>query len=137
VWERVIGTLIRLVWLARGRPERPALQAYARAKLHPLFDRLGWEAPGGEAGDGPLLRPSVIGVLGELGDEEILAEAKRRFAAFLQNPQSLRPELRETVTHLVGLTADRATYDALIALARKSTITNERDRYRAPQTPPA
>jgi aminopeptidase N len=129
VWERVIGTLTRLVWLARGRPERPALQAYARAKLRPLFDRLGWDAAGREAGDGPLLRPRLIRVLGELGDEEIMAEAKRRFAAFLENPQSLRPELRETVTHLVGLTADRATYDALIALARKSTITNERSRY--------
>jgi aminopeptidase N len=29
----------------------------------------------------------------------------------------------------VGLTADRATYDTLIALARKSTITSERVRY--------
>jgi aminopeptidase N len=129
VWERVIGTLTRLVWLARERPERPALQAYARAKLRPLFDRLGWDAAGRESGDGPLLRPRLIRVLGELGDEEIMAEAKRRFAAFLENPQSLRPELRETVTHLVGLTADRATYDTLIALARKSTITNERSRY--------
>jgi aminopeptidase N len=129
VWERVIGTLTRLVWLARGRPERPALQAYARAKLRPLFDRLGWDAAGRETGDGPLLRPRLIRLLGELGDEEILAEARRRYAAFLENPQSLRPELRETVAHLVGLTADRATYDSLIALARKSTITNERSRY--------
>ena len=129
VWERVIGTLTRLVWLARGRPERPAVQAYARAKLRPLFDRLGWDAASRETGDGPLLRPRLIRVLGELGDEEILAEAKRRYAAFLENPQSLRPDLRETVTHLVGLTADRGTYDSLIALARKSTITNERSRY--------
>jgi|KBSMisStandDraft_5_1062788.scaffolds.fasta_scaffold552406_2 hypothetical protein len=74
-----------------------------RAKLHPLFDRLGWEPAGREAGDGP--RSSVIRVLGELGDEEILAEARRRFAAFLKNPQSLRPELCESVIHLVGLTA--------------------------------
>jgi aminopeptidase N len=131
VWERVTGTLTGLVWLTRGRPERPALQAYARAKLHPLFDRLGWDPAGPEAGDGPLLRPNVIRVLGELGDEEILAEARRRFAAFLDNSQSLRPGLRDTVIHLVGLTADRVTYDALIALARKSTITHERDRYYA------
>src|SRR5262249_35263145 len=143
VWERVIGTLTRLVWLARGRPERPALQAYVRAKLRPLFDRLGWDAAGRETGDGPLLRPRLIRLLGELGDQEILAEAKRRYVAFKENPQSLRPELRETVTHLVGLrperaeplprraglTAARATYASLIALARKSTISNERSRY--------
>src|SRR5262249_21823573 len=36
---------------------------------------------------------------------------------------------RASVPHLVGLTADRATYDPLIALARKTTNTNERTRY--------
>ena len=33
------------------------------------------------------------------------------------------------MTHIVGVTADRATYDTLLALARKSTVTNERLRY--------
>jgi len=37
--------------------------------------------------------------------------------------------LRDSVTHLVGITADRAMYDTLLALARKSTVTNERLRY--------
>ena len=58
----------------------PAFQAYARAKLRPIFDRLGWDPVGRESDDGALLRPRLIRVLGELGDEEILAEAKRRFA---------------------------------------------------------
>src|SRR5262249_18550885 len=54
---------------------------------------------------------------------------KRRFAAFLQDPGSLPSALRDSVTHIVGVTADRATYDTLLALARKSTVTNERLRY--------
>ena len=33
------------------------------------------------------------------------------------------------MTHIVGITADRASYDTLLALARKSTVTNERLRY--------
>jgi len=37
--------------------------------------------------------------------------------------------LRDAVTHLVGVTADRASYDNLLVLARKSTVTNERLRY--------
>src|SRR5262249_7169684 len=63
------------------------------------------------------------------GDPQIVAEAKRRFAAFLQNPAALPPALRDTVTHLVGVTADRKDYDTLIALARKTTNTSERIRY--------
>jgi aminopeptidase N len=129
VWEQVIRTLSRLDRLARNRPERPALQSYARGKLRPVFDRLGWDAAGRQADDSSLLRTRLIRVLGEMGDEAILAEAKRRFAAFRENPQALPPALRETVIHLVGLTAGRDTYDVLIALARKSTITSERVRY--------
>ena len=129
VWEQVIGALARLEWLARGRPERPAVQAYARAKLRPLLDRLGWDAAAAEGNDAALLRARLIGVLGSFGDEQILAEAKHRFAAFQQDPSALRPALRETVTHLVGLTADRATYDTLLALARKTMNTSERVRY--------
>jgi aminopeptidase N len=128
VWEQVIGTLTTLDRLARDRAERPALQSYARARLRPLFDRLGWDASG-SSDDDALLRSSLIRALGEFGDLDVLAEAKRRFAGFLQDPQSLPTALRDAVTHVVGISADRASYDTLIALARKSTVTNERLRY--------
>jgi aminopeptidase N len=71
----------------------------------------------------------VTRTLGELGDEAIIAEARRRFAGFLSDPQSLPGALRDSVTHVVGIAADRATYDTLLTLARKSTVTNERLRY--------
>ena len=129
VWDQVIGTMNALKRLSRGRPERPALQAFARAKLRPVLDRLGWDGSGSGDDDTTLLRGSLISTLGELGDEEIITEAKRRFAGFLQDPKSLPNALRDSVTHLVGVGADRATYDTLLALARKSTVTNERLRY--------
>jgi aminopeptidase N len=129
VWEQVISVMGALNRLSRDRAERPALQNYARAKLRPVFDRLGWDGSGSDDDDTTLLRASLIRTLGELGDEEILGEAKRRFAGFLQEPKSLPNALRDSVTHLVGLTADRATYDTLLRLARKTTAANERLRY--------
>jgi aminopeptidase N len=132
VWDLVITSMTRLDRLARDRPERPALRNYARARLRPVFDRLGWDANASEKGaddDEALLRSSLIRSLGEFGDGDILAEARRRFAGFLENPQSLSTALRDPVTQLVGLSADRASYDTLLALARKSTVTNERLRY--------
>ncbi|WP_091976695.1 MULTISPECIES: M1 family metallopeptidase [Bradyrhizobium] len=129
VWDQVITVFTALNRLARDRAERPAVQRYARATLRPVFDRLGWEGSGSGDDDNTLLRASLISVLGEFGDEEIIAEAKRRFAGFLQDPKSLPAALRDAVTHIVGITADRATYDTLLALARKSTVTNERLRY--------
>jgi aminopeptidase N len=128
VWDQVTNTLTGLDWLARGRPERPALQAYGRARLRPVFDRLGWDASSAND-EQELLRSRLLTALGEFGDSDILAEAGRRFAGFLQNPASLPTALRDPVTHLVGISADRTSYDTLMALARKSTLTNERLRY--------
>jgi aminopeptidase N len=129
VWDQVIGALTRLDRLARDRAERLALQSYGRAKLRPVFDRLGWDGDGSGDNDEALLRSSLISALGEFGDGDILAEARRRFAGFLQDPQSLPSALRDPVTHLVGIGADRASYDMLLALARKTTVTTERLRY--------
>ena len=130
VWDQVISAFSSLDRVALDRPERPALQAYARALLRPVLDRIGWDGKAaGEDDETTLLRASLINLLGELGDADVIAEAKRRFASFLQDPAALPPALRDPVTHVAGLTADRETYDALLALARKTTATNERLRY--------
>lgn len=129
VWDQVIGTFTTLDRLARDRAERKGLRAYARATLRPVFDRLGWDGGGSADDDDTLLRASLIRALGELGDAFILDEARRRFDSFLRDPNSLASALRDPVAHVVGLSADRQTYQALLALARKSTATNERLRY--------
>jgi aminopeptidase N len=129
VVEQIIRIFSRIDRLQRGRPRRAAFQAYARGVLQLAFGRFGWDAAPGESADDAALRARVIGALGTWGDERIIAEAKRRFAAFVNDQDSLSTELRETVSNLVGRTADRATYDTLLALARKTTNTDERVRY--------
>jgi aminopeptidase N len=127
VWNQVVSSLTTLGRLARGQPGRAALQAYARKLLRPPFDRLGWDDRGSD--DDKLLRANLISMLGDLGDADILAEAKRRFTAFLQDPPTLPNALRDPVIHLAGIGADRTTFEALLALARKSHVTFERVRY--------
>ena len=129
VWDQVIRTLSRIDHLERGRPARAAFRAYARGKLRPLFERIGWDKKAEEPAERALLRARLIRTLGDFGDEAVIAEAKRRFAAFLRDPVALPADLREPVTHLVGHAADRATYDTLLGLARKTTQTDERVRY--------
>src|SRR5262249_35031092 len=129
VADQVIRTLTRVYRLQRGRPGQAAFAAYARGTLRPLFDRVGWQPVDGEPADRALLRARLIRTLGELGDEAVLAEAKRRFDMFLRDAASLPPNLRDAVTYLVGRRADRATYQTLLDLGRKSTSTEERVRY--------
>jgi aminopeptidase N len=129
VAEQIIRIFSRIDHLQRGRPGRAAFQAYARAALQPALRRLGWDAAPGESADNTLLRARVIGALGAFGDAAVIAEAQRRFAAFLKDPESLSTDLRATITNLAGRSADRATYDTLLALARKTRNTDERVRY--------
>jgi aminopeptidase N len=129
VWDQVIRTLSRIDHIERGRPGRAAFWAYARMKLKPVFDRVGWDRKAEEPADRALLRARLIRTLGDFGDEAVINEAKRRFAAFLKDPNSLPADLRDPVTHLVGRSADRAMYDTLLGLARKTTQTDERVRY--------
>ncbi len=129
VWEQVMATMGRLDDLERGLPGRAAFQAYARSRLRPAFGRLGWDRAAGEPEDNTILRAKLIAALGGLGDGAVLAEARRRFAAFVKDPGSLDVNLRGPVIHLAGRGADRATYDTLRALGRKATNTEERTRY--------
>jgi aminopeptidase N len=129
VWDGVIDVFERLDHLERNRPGRAAFAAYARAKLRPVFDGLTWEGAANEPIERQTLRSRLIRTLGDLGDEMILAEAKRRFTAFVQDPASLRIDLRDPVIHLAGRMADQSTYDVLHALARKTDNTSERVRY--------
>jgi aminopeptidase N len=129
VVDQVIRTLTRVYRLQRGRPGQAAFATYARGTLRPMFDRVGWQAIDGEPADRALLRARLVRTLGDLGDEAVLTEAKRRFDAFLQDAGALAPNLRDSVTHLVGRGADRATYQTLLDLGRKSTNTEERVRY--------
>ena len=122
VWARAISSLLQLNRLSRDRAERPVIQAYARAKLRPVFDRIGSDGHGAGDDDTALLRASLISALGDLGDAAVVAEAKRRFAAFLDDSNALPLTLRDAVTHVVGSTADRSTYDRLLSLARNRTV---------------
>jgi aminopeptidase N len=129
VWAQIIRTLKQIDHLQRDRSERAAFQSYARARLHPVLERMGWDGPNTDGDGGGMLRPTLIRFLGELGDEDILAEARSRFAAYLQDPRSLRQGLRDAVIHLVGVGADRRTYDMLLSLARQSNDAATRERY--------
>jgi aminopeptidase N len=129
VVDQLIDAITRVHKLERGRPGRGAFQAYARALLRPLFERVGWQAADGEPVERALFRARLLSVLGDLGDDAVIAEAKRRFQVFLQDPASLPSALRDPVMHLVGREADRATYETLRGLGRKTKIMTERTLY--------
>ena len=91
------------------------------AVLNPVWEHYGWEVKDGEKAPDKEVRATLIRQLGFFGDALIISAAQERFAAFLKDPSALPPDIRAAVCDVVGRYADTATYDALLAEARKAT----------------
>jgi len=105
------------------------IRTYAVQFLGAIFDRLGWDSKKYEKHTDALLRSFVITALGKLGDENILAEAKRRFAKFLKNKNSLAADLQEPVFALTAWQGDKKTYNKLLSLYKKAVLQEEKLRF--------
>jgi aminopeptidase N len=119
VWDDVVGSLGSLDGYYQGdAPRQAAFRKYALATLQPVFARVGWEAKDGEADPVKNLRTNLLGTLSELGDQAVVAEAGRRFAA---GPDAIPVALRRTVYAIVARNADATTWDKLHAMAKAET----------------
>jgi len=119
VWSRIAGvfTEIQHAYRSAAQTEAQARFArYARARLTPVLARLGWDGAADEAAQDANLRAELIGALSALNDPELIAEARRRFAAG-QMPAALR----RAILGVVADHADAADWDRLHTLARAET----------------
>ena len=105
------------------------IRTYAVQFLGTIFDRLGWDPKKHEKHTDTLLRSFVITALGKLGDEDILSEARKRFAKFLKNKNSLTADLHEPVFALIAWQGDKKVYDKFLTLYKKATLQEEKLRF--------
>ena len=130
LWQMLAGTVGGIDDLFEGDAKRQAAaRAYAVSRLSPKFQQLGWDNREGDSATTRQLRSSLIGILSGLGDQEVIAEARRRFTASLTDPKALSPDLRRTVLGIVARNADAATWDQLHALAQAEKSSMIRDQY--------
>jgi aminopeptidase N len=119
-WTQITEALGTLEQLERGTPGHDAYAAYARGVIRPVFDRLGWDATANEDPTTDDVRRAVIADLGAWGDPQVIAEARRRFAALVAGSRPMRDDERAVVLPIVAQYADQATFDRLHALAKAS-----------------
>ena len=122
VWARIAGVFGGLHGRYQGKPERQrAFDAFAIARLAPVMAQVGWSAREGEPSTVTNLRSQLIGVLSDLGDAKVIAEARRRYAAMDKDPTAVPGPLRKTILAVVAQHADAATWDSLHARAKAET----------------
>jgi aminopeptidase N len=117
-WEQIINSLGVIEYDERGGAGHDAFTAYARSLVRPLAQKLGWDGRAGETPDVQTLRRQVFGNLGAWGDPDTIAEARRRFAAFVKDQSTIAPDDQSMVLNIVGRHADAATFEQLHTLAK-------------------
>jgi aminopeptidase N len=128
-WSQIADALGVIEYDERGTPGHDAFAAFARSILRPVADRLGWDNKPEETPGRQRLRRTVIGDLGGWGDQEIVAEAHKRFAAFLTDRAAIRPDDQAVILGIVARNADAATFDQLHAVAKAANDETELRRY--------
>ncbi len=109
--------------------ERARIAQIARQAWRPRLDALGLEP----ADDEPLaeanLRAGLIAAFGRMGDEAIVAEAHKRFAALEQDPRALDGPLKSTWLAIATGNAGAREWELLLKLAQASTSPVEKELY--------
>ena len=125
VWLAVIGQLRELDHFYDGLPGQAAFRAFAAGIVRPLGRAVSWDPKAGEEENVALEREAALSALGEFGDAETIAAARRRFASYLRARDALSAASRAVVLGIVARHADPKTWEALHALARAAHDTQE------------
>ncbi|XP_064113032.1 LOW QUALITY PROTEIN: puromycin-sensitive aminopeptidase-like [Macrobrachium nipponense] len=128
VWSAVHNCVARLNQLISHTDFHSSFAAFVRKLFSKIGQKLGWEAKHGEKHLDTLLRSLVLGQLGLYGDEEVVAEAKKRLSAHVASTSTLPADLRSPVYKTVVSQADEKTYDQMLKLYREADLHEEKDR---------
>ena len=112
--------------LLTGSAEQAAWRSYARDRLRPVFDRVGWSPGQGEIQAVALLRESLIETLGRLEDPIVVAGARERFARAPTDPAAMPASIHDAVLAVVAKHADPATWDEIRSRAKSAQDPAER-----------
>jgi alanyl aminopeptidase len=99
--------------------DRAAYARYIRDLFGKRAHALGWVPRKDESEETKLLRPELLEVVGDAGDDpQILSAARAHAEAWLRDRRGVDPELAGAALHLAATRGDQALFDALHAAAR-------------------
>ncbi len=128
IWAAMASQLGAIEALSRNEPYLERYQEFARGLTQTVAGKVGWEQPENEAHLRTLLRAVALSAAGGFGDEAVLSEAAARFARFLEDESSLRPDLRAVTYNLAAEQGDNETFETMKRLERDFDLQEEKVR---------
>ncbi|EGC38962.1 hypothetical protein DICPUDRAFT_45518 [Dictyostelium purpureum] len=127
VWDFIIETLGQVYSLSDDQAYSAKLAEVIIKLLKPVAKRLGFDPKQGESASDVLLRGSVCARLGVLGDEETVAECRKRFEQFKTDPASLPSDIRNCVLATIVRNGGESEQQELINQYLKTNLVAEKN----------
>src|SRR5262249_42123463 len=128
-WTQILGALGEIEYDERDTPGHDAFCIYARTIISPVARRLGWDSNANEDPGIQKIRRIVLTDLGSWGDNHVVAEARKRFEAFLKDRSAIRPDDQGMVLGIVAQNADESTFQQLREVAKSARDETELRRF--------
>jgi tricorn protease interacting factor F2/3 len=105
------------------------IREYAINYFRKILSNLGWMPKKSDKHTDAFLRGVSIFVLGKFGDDLIIEQAEIKFKAFLKNPSTLHPDIREAIFSLVAWNGNAKTHSQFVTLYKKAKTMEEKLRF--------
>ena len=128
VWAALASQIGAIESLSRAEHYLERFRAFGRKLTETLVRSVGWEAPADEPHLRTLLRTVALSAAGGFENSAVLDEATARFARFLDDDSSLRPDLRALVYNLAAQRGDADTFETMQRLEREFDLQEEKVR---------
>ena len=128
VWSDLASNLRDIEQLISDESIHPAYQGFAREIFGPAARKIGWEPKPGEGHLDALLRSTVLSQAGSYHDPGVTAQASERFQKYLQDRETLAPDLRGVVFALAAQSGGKDVYDQIWGLEGETDLAEEKIR---------
>jgi len=128
VWSDLASNLRDIEQLISDEAIHPAYQGFAREIFGPAARKIGWEPKSGEGHLDALLRSTVLSQAGNYHDPDVTAQASERFQKYLQDRETLAPDLRGVVFALAAQSGGKDVYDQIWGLEGETDLAEEKIR---------
>ena len=128
VWSDLASNLRDIEQLISDEAIHPAYQGFAREIFGLAARKIGWEPKSSEGHLDALLRSTVLSQAGSYHDPGVTAQASERFQKYLQDRDTLAPNLRGVVFALAAQSGGKDVYDQIWGLEGETDLAEEKIR---------
>ena len=128
VWSDLASNLRDIEQLISEEPMHAAYQGFARDIFGPAARKIGWEPTSSEGHLDALLRSTVLSQAGSYLDSDVTTQATDRFNQYMQDRESLAPDLRGVVFALAAQGGGKEVYDQIWQLEGETDLAEEKIR---------